>query len=267
MQVVKHKTERFRDNNLQTDEYNLAVEELLEIFLNDSPYAVTMRLPGNDIPLVAGFCFTEGIIGSRDDLLSIAHCEDAPGIIRVFADLNGKNFDSEKNIAERKEYLSKSSCGLCGKSKADEVYRNLKPVERFHRLSLDNILRLRESFEAGQKVFHLTGSTHSVSIFGYNEKQLAFAEDIGRHNAFDKAIGTLLLEGKTHQAFVAIVSSRLSFEMVQKAGVLGVEILAGLSAPTSMAVKMADELNITLIGFLRESSMSIYTHPERVFQS
>ncbi len=141
------------------------------------------------------------------------------------------------------------------------------PVETWHRIHLGAILGLKDLFEARQTIFPLTGSTHSASVFDVNSNLLAFAEDIGRHNAFDKVIGKLVLEGATQHAFLAIVSSRLSFEMLQKAAVLGLEILAGLSAPTSMAVSMAERLNITLIGFLREDSMSIYSHPERILNS
>ncbi len=267
MQILRHKTSRFKDNGLFAAEYNLAVEELLEIYIDDSPYAITMRLPGDDIDLVTGFCFTEGIIGSRDDLLSIRHCEAIEGERRVLVYLDPKRASSRVNRQGRREHFSKSSCGLCGKAEAGEIYCESPPVQTFNRISMGDILRLKQSFETGQTIFPLTGSTHSASLFGRFGDLLAFAEDIGRHNAFDKVIGALVKEGKTWEAFLAIVSSRLSFEMVQKAGVLGLEILAGLSAPTSMAVEMAERLNITLIGFLRENSMSIYTHLERVLAS
>lgn len=267
MRMLKHKTSRFKDNGLFAAEYNLAVEELLEIYIDDSPYSITMRLPGDDINLVTGFCFTEGIIACRDDLLAVRHCEAIPGERRVVVHLNRNRSNKTVDRERRREYLSKSSCGLCGKSEADEIYCDSPPVQAFHSISLGHILSLRESFEAGQTVFPLTGSTHSASVFDLRQNLLAFAEDIGRHNAFDKVIGALVHAEKLDEAFLAVVSSRLSFEMVQKAAVLGLEILAGLSAPTSMAVEMAERLNITLIGFLRENSMSIYTHPERILHS
>jgi len=267
VQVLKCKTSTYKDNGLFAAEYDLAVEELLEIYIDDSPYAITMRLPGDDINLVTGFCFTEGIIGSRDDLLSIRYCEAIPGECRVLVYLDRERSCNTVNLERRREYVSKSSCGLCGKSEADEIYSESPPVTTFHYMSLGDILRFKQSFETRQTIFQLTGSTHSASLFGLRRNLLAFAEDIGRHNAFDKVIGALVNEGKTREAFLAIVSSRLSFEMVQKAGVLGLEILAGLSAPTSMAVEMADRLNITLIGFLRENSMSIYTHRQRILYS
>ena len=267
MQTLKHVTSRFKDNGLFAAEYNLAVEELLEIYVDDSPYAITMRLPGDDINLAAGFCLTEGIIASRDDLVTIKHCEAIANKSRVLVQLNHSQSNGVNRFEERAEYVSKSSCGVCGKSRAEEIYGDLRPVETWHRIHLGAILGLKDLFEARQTIFPLTGSTHSASVFDVNSNLLAFAEDIGRHNAFDKVIGKLVLEGATQHAFLAIVSSRLSFEMLQKAAVLGLEILAGLSAPTSMAVSMAEHLNITLIGFLREDSMSIYSHPERILNS
>ena len=266
-QILKHKTSRFTDNNLFSAEYNLAVEELLEIYIDDSPYAITMRLPGDDINLVTGFCFTEGIIASRDDIAAIRHCEAIAGNRRVLVYLAPSRPCNLVDHEKRREYLSKSSCGLCGKSEADQIYSPGDPVQTFHTISLADILVLKEIFETSQTIFQLTGSTHSASLFDLQQNLLAFSEDIGRHNAFDKAIGALVNDEKTSEAFLAIVSSRLSFEMVQKAGVLGIEVLAGLSAPTSMAVSIAEGLNMTLIGFLRENSMSIYTHPERILHS
>ena len=113
MQILRHKTSRFKDNALFVAEYNLAVEELLEIYIDDCPYAITMRLPGDDINLVTGFCFTEGIIGSRDDLLAIRHCESIPGERRVLVYLKRKKSCNTVNLEKRREYLSKSSCALC----------------------------------------------------------------------------------------------------------------------------------------------------------
>jgi len=143
----------------------------------------------------------------------------------------------------------------------------MRPVERFNCVHLEDVLRLKDLVETKQAVFALTGSTHAAAIFDAGKNLLAFAEDIGRHNAFDKTIGALVRAEKINEAFLAIVSSRLSFEMVQKAGMVGFEILTGISGPTSMAVRMAEDLNITLIGFLRETSMSIYTHPGRILSS
>lgn len=264
MQTLKHKTSRYKDNGLFCTEYELAVEELLEIYVDDLPYAITMRLPGDDINLAAGFCFTEGIIESVEDLASIKHCGDIPGERRLLVYLtpNGEKVNIRRK--ERATFLSKSSCGLCGKQEAEDIHTDIRPVETFRRIELKEILRLKDVFEAQQTVFPRTGSTHSAAAFDERGNLLAFAEDIGRHNAFDKVIGALVITKELRDVYLGMVSSRLSFEMLQKAAAAGFEILAGLSAPTSMAVTMAERLNITLIGFLRENSMSIYTHPARV---
>jgi len=196
MQILKHKI-----RGLRITVFSLRVqpggEELLEIYIDDSPYAITMRLPGDDINLVTGFCLTEGLISSRDDLLAIRHCEAIPGERRVLVYLNRNKSAGMADHERRREFLSKSSCGLCGKSEADEIYSDSPPVQTFHRISLGHILTLKESFEAGQTIFPLTGSTHSASIFDLRQNLLAFAEDIGRHNAFDKVIGALV-NGRRH---------------------------------------------------------------------
>ena len=150
MQILKHKTARFKDNGLFNTEYNLAVEELLEIYIDDSPYAITMRLPGDDINLVAGFCLTEGIIASRNDLVAIKHCEAIADKSRVLVQLDHNRPNPVNRLEERAEYVSKSSCGVCGKSKAEEIYSDLRPVETWHRIHLGAILALKNLFEARQ---------------------------------------------------------------------------------------------------------------------
>jgi FdhD protein len=267
MQTLKYKTATFRNDILFPAEYVLAIEELLEIYIDDTPFSITMRLPGDDTHLVAGLCFTEGIIDSWDDLLSIEHCKANQDERRIFVRLKEGLHSGVSTHLERNAYLSKSSCGLCGKTSGEEICMDMRPVESFTQILLKDIFALKEVFEERQAIFPLTGSTHTASIFGREQELLAISEDVGRHNALDKAIGRLLRNGQTSEALLSIISSRLSFEMVQKAGMLGLEILCGLSGPTGMAVHMAERLNITLIGFLRESSLTIYTHPERILSS
>ena len=267
MHTLRHKTSRFKDNHLFAAEYNLAVEESLEIYVDGASYAVTMRLPGDDINLVTGYCFSEGIIASRDDIVSIEHADEVPGNRRVLVRLKSENGNRRPLPWGRTAFLGTSSSGICGRSSAERIHSPMKTVKTFNSILLQEILQLKNLFESKQAIFPLTGSTHAASIFDVKKGLLAFSEDIGRHNAFDKAIGSLIHRDKTKEAFLAILSSRLSYEMVQKAGKLGLEILSGFSGPTSMAVQMAADLNITLIGFLRENSMSIYTHPERIIAS
>ncbi len=239
----------------------LAVEEPLEIVVDGAPYAVTMRMPGDDEHLVLGFLFTEGIIASRADVLSLAYCQGSLGERRIFVELRREAGEARR---QRQEFLSKSSCGLCGKASMGDVHTDIARVPSGHVVERDTLLWLKDGIEARQDLFQQTGGTHFAAIFDARHELLAFAEDIGRHNALDKAIGAVLAAGAREHARLGIVSSRLSFEMVQKAGVLGLEVLAGLSVATSLAVEMAENLGITLIGQMRATRMNVYTGTQRI---
>lgn len=262
--TFKYRSSTFKEGVLFSAEYDLAVEELLEIYVDGVPYSVTMRLPGDDTNLVIGFCFTEGVIESVRDLAAVTPCEGSLAGKRIFVHLKEDVHQKKTSYLQRAAFLNQSSCGLCGKSNAEEVFLDITPINRFNKITLGGILNLKETFEVRQTFYTLTGSTHSAALFDDDKHLVAFAEDVGRHNALDKAIGRWICSGHDSRAFLGIVSSRLSFEMVQKAGVLGLQVLCGLSGPTGKAVELAEQLNMTLIGFLREASMTIYTRPERI---
>lgn len=239
----------------------LAMEEPLEIVVDGAPYAVTMRMPGDDAHLVLGFLLSEGVIISREDILSMDYCQGTLGERRIFVELRREAGEARK---QRREFLSKSSCGLCGKVSFGDVHTDMPRVSSVRAISRGALLGLKRAIEARQEVFQRTGATHFAAIFDTRHELLAFAEDIGRHNALDKAIGAVLAAGAKELAYLGIVSSRLSFEMVQKAGALGLEVLAGLSVATSLAVEMAENLGITLIGHMRATRMNVYTGAERI---
>lgn len=262
--TFKHLSVTFKEGVLRCAEYQLAIEEFLEIYIDGAPYAVTMRLPGDDLHLVTGFCFTEGIIQSVDEIAAVSPCTGSAAGKRIFVELNKAEGGMKSSYRQRAPFLSQSSCGLCGKSEIGEVFVDIAAVSGFNPVELEEVFSLKKAFEARQDVYRRTGVTHSAAIFGYDQRMLAFGEDIGRHNALDKAIGRVLCARENRQAYIGIVSSRLSFEMVQKAAVLGLEILCGLSGPTGKAVELADQLNISLIGFLRQESMTVYTHWQRL---
>ncbi|EMG36410.1 formate dehydrogenase family accessory protein FdhD [Desulfocurvibacter africanus PCS] len=239
----------------------LAVEEPLEIVVDGAPYAVTMRMPGDDTHLVMGFLLTEGVIASREDILSMNYCQGSLGERRIFVELRRGVGEARR---QRQEFLSKSSCGLCGKVSFGDVHTDIPRVASVRTISRSGLLGLKRAIEARQEVFQCTGATHFAAIFDARHELLAFAEDIGRHNALDKAIGAVLAADAGNLAYLGIVSSRLSFEMVQKAGALGLEVLAGLSVATNLAVEMAESLGITLIGHMRATRMNVYTRAERI---
>jgi FdhD protein len=242
----------------------LVVEDPLEIFVDESPYALTMRTPGHDRELVAGFCFTEGLISGIEDIESLDHCPGSLGEKRMFVALRHRRASREASLRKRREFISQSSCGLCGKESLAEVHTEIPPVSGRRGLRAAALPELRKAMEARQVIFARTGATHCAAIFAHDRSLLAFAEDVGRHNALDKAIGQTLLTRTRDRACLAMVSSRLSYEMIQKAGMLGIEILCGFSAASRLAVDLAESLNMTLVGFLRGARMSVYTGYDRI---
>jgi FdhD protein len=237
----------------------LASEEPLEIVLDDLPYSVTMRLPGDDEHLALGFLYTEGVISSMDDVAGIRHCTKTVGENRLHVTLKSPRTEVSTSLR-----VSLSSCGLCGPGTLQRLEAAIPPVTSFNTVPYEKLFAMRRMAEAQQAVFTRTGATHFAAVFDRERGLLGFAEDLGRHNALDKSIGQVLAQDRLEIAHLVLVSSRLSLEMVQKAGVLGVEIIAGMSVASSLAVELAESLGITLVGQLRENQFNVYTHCERL---
>jgi len=241
----------------------VSVEEPLEIFVDGEPFYVTMRTPGEDIPLVAGLCFAEGIIESIDDVGTIGRCEEiSANRTNVFLSPGRKKEGAA--AARPKKTATYSSCDICGKDLIEDIAGVMAKVKHEITVPFARLIELREELGANQHSYNKTGGTHAAAVFSRDGRMLAISEDVGRHNALDKSIGKVLLAGLRNEAAIAILSSRLSYEMVQKAARFGIEILAGVSAPTSLGVELARSINLTLIGFLRSNRGNIYTCPERV---
>ncbi len=240
---------------------DMAREEPLEILVDGSPYAITMRLPGDDINLATGFCLAEGLIGSADDLGSVEQTTGEAGEDLVLVTRNRRG----ASLRDRRgRFVSTTSCGVRDRREMDEIYGRIPVVTRERVMGLRRVLGLKAAFEARKEIFPIVGSTHSAAVFDFEGEMMAFAEDIGRHNALDKTMGALVHGRLQERAYIAILSSRLSFEMVQKAAAAGIEVLAGVSAATTLAARVAEDKGITLIGFLRRNRMNIYTHPGRI---
>lgn len=256
----------------------LATEEPLEIRVVPAGrrtaahrISVTMRTPGADFELAAGFLFSEGLINAAADVSAIRYCVDAEldgpqeyNIVNVFL-APGVPFDPA--TLQRNFYVT-SSCGVCGKASIEAV-REMACVSVAGDLTLDpeTLLALPERLRAGQAVFDRTGGLHAAALFSPDGALLRVREDVGRHNAMDKLIGSALLNGAGEVPLtkaVILVSGRLSFELVQKAARAGVPILAGVSAPSSLAVELADSSGMTLVGFLRDGRFNVYTGGERI---
>ncbi|MFD4432165.1 formate dehydrogenase accessory sulfurtransferase FdhD, partial [Nocardia sp. NPDC058497] len=244
----------------------LAVEEPLEIRVDGQSLTVTMRTPGNDIDLVHGFLFGEDIIGSADDIVSARYCAGT--------DSEGRNTYNVLDIRLRapvplntRNFLTTGACGLCGKSALDEVRTHTRyPIAHdTASVATDTLAGLPKQLRDGQKLFEATGGLHAAGLFTTDGTLLALREDIGRHNAVDKVIGWAVREDRIPALeLMLVVSSRASFELAQKAVMAGIPILAAVSAPSSLAVDLAAESDLTLVGFLRGETMNIYTGEHRL---
>jgi FdhD protein len=261
------KVSEWDDGKLRRKDDFLAAEEPLEIRVGDEPLSVTMRTPGHDRELAAGFLFTEGLIQRCEQIVSLEIAEPQDGTNR--GNLIGVELAPESTpdfVKMRRHFFAASSCGICGKASIDSIRSRLlaAPNPDF-RLDAEMLVRLPDALRSSQDVFQRTGGLHAAALFDARGNLLVLREDIGRHNAVDKVIGWALLEGRVPLSdSVMLVSGRGGFEIVQKAIVAGVPVVASVSAPSSLAVQLARELHLTLIGFLRGRRFVIYAGEERV---
>jgi FdhD protein len=246
-----------------------AAEEPLDIRLHGRSFAVIMRTPGEDRALAAGFLLSERVIRSADDLGAVEHCRHpdetkAHHVVNVF--LRGDAAACVPAMLEnRRHVIANSSCGVCGRATIDELRAGVAPLPLDWTIDLAVIRALPDRLRARQANFDETGGLHGAAIFAPDGALLASAEDVGRHNAVDKSIGARLLEdGESRPPGVLMVSGRVSFEIVQKAWMASIPVVAAISAPTSLAIELATEAGITLLGFVREHSLNIYTHESRI---
>jgi FdhD protein len=209
--------------------------------------------------LAAGFANSEGFIASPSDIERISVDEAHPDVVEIEVS-NPPGSTGERNM------LVSSSCGLCGVKLIEKTLWNTRPIETSLRLPAELLTALPDRLAGAQRVYRSTRGAHAAGIFDARGEFLSFAEDIGRHNALDKAVGKCLLDGRVPKGCGVALSSRASFEMVAKAGRAGLEIIAAVSAPSSLAVETAEMLNITLCGSVREGKADIYTHPGRVVE-
>ncbi len=245
----------------------LAAEEPLEIRVGAKPLSVTMRTPGHDRELAAGFLFTEGLVRGRSQIISLEENQGDAETNRanvVRAELAPEAAPDFEKM--QRHFFAASSCGICGKASIDSVRaRTLKTPNPDFRFESKTLLQLPNALRESQAVFGRTGGLHAAALFDKAGKLLVLREDIGRHNAVDKVIGWALLEDRLPLATtVLLVSGRGGFEIVQKAIVAGLPIVASVSAPSSLAVQLARELGLTLIGFLREKRFVVYSGEERI---
>ena len=257
------------DGAVTTRRDRLATEEPLEIRAagpgqEQAQVAVTMRTPGDDWELAAGFLYTEGLIASGEEIARIRYC-GPPGDDQhynvVTVELR-RPFDA---AGLQRNFYATSSCGVCGKASIDQVEVRSQPLAEGPIVPRTVVAGLPAALRGDQRIFEETGGLHAVGLFTADGNLLGVREDVGRHNAMDKLVGGALLAGELPLADrIVLLSGRASFELVQKAAVAGVCILCAVSAPSTLAVATASRLGMTLVGFLRGERFNIYTHPERI---
>jgi FdhD protein len=268
--VKQHRAFKWRAGAMCEQADRLAVEEPLEIRLGGRRFTLTMRTPGHDEELAAGFLMAEGFVNARAELGEIRRLRDSKGA----PDPNAIDIILNVPAAGLRERLQRnfvvsSSCGICGKTSIEAIERRIAPITSTAAIAAPALLRLPAMMREAQAVFAATGGLHAAALFalaGADEPVLVvLREDVGRHNAVDKVVGFALAQDLIPLARHALmVSGRLSFEIVQKAAAAGVPILSAVSAPSSLAVELADDLGMTLVGFLRESNFNVYTQPQRI---
>jgi FdhD protein len=261
---------RLDEGGLSARMEEVAHEEPLELQLDGVPFAVLMRTPGHDEDLAHGFVLTERIVERLEDVVSVRHCTTAPdpeaegNVMRVRL-RDGVRVDLERL---RRNTFASSSCGVCGKATIANACGLSAPLEPSSRppwtMRRDALLRAPDLLYTAQAGFAKTGGLHAAGLFTPDGELVLAREDVGRHNAVDKAIGKAAASGIDLSQSALVVSGRLSFELVQKAAAVRIPILAGISAPTSLAVRAARALRMTLVGFLRGATMNVYAGEERL---
>ncbi|MFF3846285.1 formate dehydrogenase accessory sulfurtransferase FdhD [Streptomyces sp. NPDC002328] len=268
----RRKVLRIRDGAVSTRPDTLVAEEPLEIRLDGRPIAITMRTPGDDFALAAGFLVSEGVLATASDVLNIVYCAGATGgggsNTYNVVDVKTAPHVVVPDITLERNVYTTSSCGLCGKASLDAVRTTARwpiadtpPV----RVEPELLSALPDRLRAAQRVFDRTGGLHAAALFSEDGELLDVREDVGRHNAVDKLVGRALTNGELPLSrTILLVSGRASFELAQKAVMAGIPMLAAVSAPSSLAVDLAAETGLTLVGFLRGSSMNVYAGEDRI---
>ena len=258
-----------RQGQAAAERDSVAVEEPMEVRVNGASFAVIMRTPGADRDLAAGFLLAEDVIRSADEIGTIEYCQDVEDEGRdntINVTVTGEAVERlDARFGERRQVTMTSACGMCGRRTIESLQSRVTAVGGDWTVSASVIATLPDRLRASQAVFESTGGLHAAGLFDRSGVLQLSAEDVGRHNAVDKICGRTLLEGKHPlDTSILLVSGRTSFELVQKALLAGIPLIAAVSAPSSLAIQLAEQADITLCGFVRGPRFNIYSHPQRI---
>jgi FdhD protein len=261
MAINNYQGKQFINQQVNIVDDNLTVEQALQISINNKPFTITMRTPGNDLELIRGLLYSEDIYRDNDNLIiDISEKKEkviTEAQIKIDPNLLGNGYSNSRS------FLSVASCGICGKTELDDIDTSFI-IKDANQLNTNLLYEMFDLMKQNQKTFKLSGGSHAASAFTINGKLLCTMEDIGRHNAVDKVIGYLVNNQLIKAAKCITVSGRISYEIVSKVFAAKIPILAAVSAPSTLAVDFSKELGITLLGFCRESKATCYAHPNRL---
>lgn len=262
MKIHQYQGKKFCKNDSNLVEDNLTVEEGLQIYINNKTFSITMRTPDDDEDLVRGLLYAEDIYRGKKMLSVSIEKDEKNGVSKAFVEIDenelGKGYKNSRNL------LSVSSCGICGQKELTVLSKEKEIDKQVQIIAINDLYTMFETMKKGQPTFHQSGGSHAAAAFAKDSTLLALKEDVGRHNAVDKVIGSLIHSKQLKQAKCMVVSGRISYEIVAKAYAAKIPVLGAVSAPSSLAVDFAKELGITLLGFCRENKATCYAHPQRI---
>jgi len=260
---IEHTVLCWDQKNNAASKHRLIGEEPLSIRIEGKPYSVVMRTPGDELAHAAGFCLAEGIVDTPNDLGTISFCDDIDSNV-VTVTIGKSRRNRIADILDRRGFISQTSCGICGKEIVKDLYQMIRPVSDDTRMDVGLAIECLENLSQHQPLRDKTRASHAAALYSYDFKLLSVAEDVGRHNALDKAVGKLFLDRKLEEAFLLTLSSRISYELVQKAARARVPVILAFSRPTSLAVELASKLNMTLACLAEHSGLYIFCGEHRL---
>ena len=254
---------RCEKGDCRTSSHELIGEEPLLIRVDEKPYSVVMRTPGDEVFHAAGFCLGEGIADSPDDFTTVGYCEDLdPNVIDVR--LTPERREQVQDVLARRGFVSQTSCGICGKEMVKDLYQMLTPAENGFQVEIERVFDCIDQLAENQQYYQKTRGSHAAMLFDKQLQIISFAEDVGRHNALDKAIGKAFINRKLPEAALLVLSSRISYELVQKAARAHLPIMISKSRPTALAAAMGRALNMTLACTGKESELIVVSGKNRI---
>ncbi len=260
---IQHRTIHWDEKKDNPFDDRVIAEEPLSIRIQGEPYSVIMRTPGEEMAHVAGFCLAEGIVDSPKDITALGFCDDVDTNV-VTVTLTQSRREMVSDHLDRRGFVSQTSCGLCGKEIVEDLYQEIAPINSSIALNTQKAHECLGTLSTHQPLRDHTLASHAAALFTSDFELLSVAEDVGRHNALDKAVGKLFLENKLDQASLLILSSRISYELVQKAARARIPVVIAKSRPTSLAVQLASQLNMTLATIDKRSGLDIFCGEQRL---